>query len=458
MARPRKQTYTMEMYLRKIKDGDIDNSADVQRKFVWKPEQINGLIRTVLTDDYIPPIILGEENNTQLHIADGGQRSAALNLFRYGNYKITSSIEDSVIAFKKKNKDKNGKVIWEDAEFDIKNKTYEMLPPELKKGFNEYQLETVIHENCDRKRISKYIKIYNQQISMNVSQKAYTYIYNFAEYINKILENKFFADCSNYKESEKVKGVTERVVMETVMCMFHIDKWKKQTKQIAQYLNNNASKEEFEKLDDNLHRLENIITEDIKDVFNSKNSFVWLTLFNKFTEFGLEDIQFADFLREFKNCFQDRRVDGQTFGEVDKIKSTKDKTVVVTKLHILETLMKEFLHIEGKEEGNKIVPEEFIAEMVELPVKNVTEDMDLYEESLIDLENNRIRDGSKLLNEENHLSLLAMVAYSYKYDVDLDQWMEEYAAKYNTYFADQQKNFLHMKQSFNTYLQKGKVA
>ena len=62
MARPRKQTYAMEMYLKKMKNGDIDNSADTQRNFVWKAEQINGLIRTVLLDDYIPPIILAEED------------------------------------------------------------------------------------------------------------------------------------------------------------------------------------------------------------------------------------------------------------------------------------------------------------------------------------------------------------------------------------------------------------
>ena len=57
MARPRKQTYTMEMYMKKNRNGDIDNSADTQRNFVWKAEQINGLIRTVLLDDYIPPVL-----------------------------------------------------------------------------------------------------------------------------------------------------------------------------------------------------------------------------------------------------------------------------------------------------------------------------------------------------------------------------------------------------------------
>lgn len=50
MARPRKQTYTLKMYLDKIKDGDIDNNADVQRKMVWSKEQINELIVTVLMD------------------------------------------------------------------------------------------------------------------------------------------------------------------------------------------------------------------------------------------------------------------------------------------------------------------------------------------------------------------------------------------------------------------------
>lgn len=52
MARPRKQTYTMDMYLKKMKDGDICNNADVQRQFAWNNEQINELIITVLTDDY----------------------------------------------------------------------------------------------------------------------------------------------------------------------------------------------------------------------------------------------------------------------------------------------------------------------------------------------------------------------------------------------------------------------
>ena len=145
MARPRKQTYTLDMYLKKIQSKKICNDADVQRNFVWKNEHINELIATVLTDDYIPPIILGEENNSQLHIVDGGCRSAALMKFRYGNYKITSSIEDSMIPYQKRIVDAEGNTTWEESIFDIRNKTYDRLPEELTEKFYEYQIETVIH-------------------------------------------------------------------------------------------------------------------------------------------------------------------------------------------------------------------------------------------------------------------------------------------------------------------------
>ena len=118
MNRPRKQTYTMDMYLSKIKDRDIRNDSDTQRQFVWSNEQVNELISTVLTEDYIPPIILAEVDNSQLWIVDGGQRSSSFNQFRYGNYKITSAVENSIISYKKKVVNEQGDVFWEDATFE----------------------------------------------------------------------------------------------------------------------------------------------------------------------------------------------------------------------------------------------------------------------------------------------------------------------------------------------------
>lgn len=467
MAKPRKQTYTLDMYLDKVKDLDIRNDADVQRLFVWTNEQINELMVTVLTDDYIPPIILGEEDTSQLWIVDGGQRTAALKLFRYGNYKITSAIENSIIPYKSKARDEDGNVIldadgnivWEEAKFDVKNKTYEKLPDELKKRFNEYQIETVIHEHCDAHRVSQLIKRYNNHTSMNTNQKAFTCIDNYARDIREILSSRFFVDCSNYTEQEKTKGVIERVVVETVMCTDHFENWKKQMKAICTYLNKNAQKKDFEKLADNLHRLENVITDDIKDIFNSKDSFVFLTLFDKFIKLGVDDIGFGDFLREFKQNFRQvkRNKKGLLFDEIDKDMSTKDKQVVADKLDMLEDLMLEFLHIGEKGANNKSI-EEFIAENLGMDVKEVKSDMDFYSESLNVLLENTVKLDSRLRNEENRPSLLAMMVYSYKEDKDLDDWMSDYAKHNNTYWIDQAKSFRYMRDAFERYLKENKKS
>ena len=315
--------------------------------------------------------------------------------------------------------------------------------------FDEYQVETVIHEgNADM-----YLRRYNIHTSMNANQKMFVYLPKFAEKIRDISNKQFFINYCDINDNEKDKGTLERVISETVMTMFHFDQWNKNGKKFATYLNENASENEFNKLDSNLERLESVITDPTKTLFNSKDCFIWLTLFEKFTQYGLNDGKFGEFLDAFVSGLRNKSVDGKLFDTVDASGSTKDKSVIVDKLHILETLMKEFLHIE-----EPVVPETFIADMLDMPVKTVKEEMDCYEETLDGLENNTIRDGSKLLDVANRLSLLAMVAYSYKNDVDLDDWLEEYAANNNTYFIDQKKNFLHMVSDFKQYQQRMSIA
>ena len=451
MARPRRQVYTMEQYSKNVREGYITNNASTQRFPAYKPI-IDGLAVTILNDDYIPPLILAEEESGKTVIVDGGSRTAAFMMIRYGNHKIKPSVENPIIKYKKMEKDDNNKVIWSDAEFDIRNKTYEQFPKELQKKFDEYQVETVIHE-CDAETVSMYLRRYNVHTGMNANQKMFIYLPKFADHIRNIAGRNFFINNCDINDNEKEKGMLERVIAETVMSMFHFDKWNKNGKKIATYLNENASEDQFNKLDSNLERLENIITKETKTLFNSKDCFIWLTLFEKFTQFGLDDAKFGEFLNAFVDGLKDKPVDGKLFYTADEKGSTKDKSVVVDKLHILETLMKEFLHIEAP-----VTPESFIAEMVDMPVETIKEEMDCYEETLDGLEDNTSRDGSKLLDVANRLSLSAMVAYSYKNDVDLDDWLEDYAAKNNMYYPDQRKNYLHMLKSLTAFNQRTAVA
>jgi hypothetical protein len=456
MARPRKKTFTMLQYTENVNDGYISNNFKTQRFPKWKPI-VDGLAVTILNDDYIAPIILAENEDGQTQIVDGGSRTAAYMMIRYGNYKIKSSVEDPIIKYKSMSKDEKGKVAWTDATFDIRNKTYEQFPKELQKAFDEYQVETVIHE-CNTETVAKYLRRYNIHTGMNANEKMFIYLPNFADEVREITNRNFFVHNSAFTDSEKEKGLLERVVSESVMTMFYFDKWNKNGKKLASFLNNNAQKKDFEVLNSNIERLENIITEETKSLFNNKNSFIWFTFFNQFTKLGLDDSKFAEFLHNFVNGLRNTPVDGKFFDTVDELGSTKDKLIIKEKLHILETLMKGYLHIEDTD--NEVInEEEFIAEILELDKETIHNDMDFYKESLKDLKDVAIKDGSKLLQEDNNLSLLAMVVYSYKEDVDLDEWLTEYAKNNNTYFKDQKKNYLHMvKDLEKNYMEKNEVA
>ena len=209
----REQAIALSSYLKSVNSEDISENQDVQRMFCWDNPAINELIVTVLTEDYIPPIILGEEelggDLTQQYIVDGIQRTTALNKFRHMNWKTTKSFENSVIQYQAKMrddeghliKDEDGSILWENREFDIKNKTFEQLPDELKKKFDDYQIRIVIHQNCTMQEISKLVRRYNRNKSMGSNQKALTWIPTYARKIKNIANNEFYKNCVAYSKS-----------------------------------------------------------------------------------------------------------------------------------------------------------------------------------------------------------------------------------------------------------------
>lgn len=462
MARPRRQVYTMNQYLENESEGYISNNVCTQRNPKWKPI-IDGLMVTILTDDYIPPIILAEEECGRKFIVDGGSRTAAFKMLCKGNYKIKSSVEEPIISYKKIEKDENGKNIWVDAEFDIRNKTFSQFPKELQKKFYEYQVETVIHE-CDVEQAAKYLRRYNVHTAMNANEQLFIHIPKFADEIREIIQDRFFLDCTIIKEIEKDKGVLERVVSESVMCMFHFDNWNKNGKKMAKYLNENATNEEFEVFDNNVKRLEKIITKETKELFSTKDTFVWMTFFNRFTKLGLEDSKFADFLNAFVNGLREKDIDGKYFDTVDEHGSTKDKSVISDKLHILETLINDFLHIDNidtTETENNVVEEsdnteETILSFVQENANPAAteDDIEFYRDMVEDC----VRVDEPVY-QQCERAVIAIMAYACtkEQDEEFEKWIQKY--KNQTNFSPSQKtNFTYMKNSFDKYVQKGATA
>lgn len=352
----RKQTYSLDQYLKLMKAETIRTDQECQRlSGQWNPNMVNELIATVLTDNYIPPIILGEETVngiTKQWIIDGLQRSSSLSLFKYANIKITKNLDDYMVTYQRKVLDENGnpkrdeqrEIIWEFVEYDIRNKTYEQLPEELKDKFNEYQIEVAIHQDCDTTEISKLVRKYNNHKAMNQAQKALTYVDAFAREIREITENRFFLDVYSCSRKDKINGTFERVVGDMVLLCNYPDHYRKDTKQGFKWLNENGTIHDFNSLNNLLTRLTDSmeITTEIRTLFNSKNAYIFVAVFKAFTELGRKDKEFGEFLNWFVNGGNETEIDGKTWDVLNVSRSTRDSSVVHRKLNYLIALIKQY--------------------------------------------------------------------------------------------------------------------
>lgn len=353
MKNIRKQTYSLEQYLKLMKDETIRSDQEVQRMSgQWNPNMVNELIATVLTDNYIPPIILGEETVNGIvrqWIIDGLQRSSSLALFRYGNVRITKNIEEYMVTFQRKVKDQNGniqrdkrdEIVWETVEYDIRNKTYDQLPEELKDAFNSYQIELAIHQNCDTSEISKLVRKYNNHKAMNYAQKAFTYVDAFSREIRDITKNRFFLDLYSHNNRDRINGTFERVVGDMVLLCSYPDHYRKDTKLAFKWLNENATMADFLQLDDLLTRMTAVTenTKETRELFNSKNAYIFVAAFKAFTELGIEDSKFNDFMQWFVNGGNATEISGNTWFALDLKQNTRDSKVVHGKLDQLVALI-----------------------------------------------------------------------------------------------------------------------
>lgn len=516
----RTEKVTMYSYLNDIKDGDISRDQDVQRQFCSDNSFVNGIGVTILTGDYLPPIILGEVPQkdcgvVQQYVIDGNQRTTALSMIRYANYKFTSSTEDSVISYQEKKRDKNGVVIidddgnieWEIKEFDIKNKCYKDFPVPLQKIFDSYQVETVIHQDCNMKDLSKLVRRYNNHKSMNTSQKSLTYLDTFARKAKTISVEGFFKDSIDYSENQSNKGLYERIVCESVMSVFHLDNWKSSPKQMSIFLNEHGTTEEFDVISEYAKRLENVCGDKYQKIFVPKDIAVWFAAFDKFTKYELEDKYFTEFIDKFTSEMKDVDVDGETWNNCAKKRNTKDKKTMTVKIHILSKCIEDYFGISknnteiGKKEmidcenneKKSLVDTELKRNVVAENKKNTNEksgintdkgkiysgkkeekdilsflrqcvDENISEDDVKDYMDDLeiltldVNNKSRLLNNENRKSLLGIIAYSYKKDSQIDEWFIDYFDRMNCYDSDQKKNYLNMRNSFITYQKKHNVA
>lgn len=481
---------SLKDYLGDIRNENISESADAQRKFCSSNTFIDGLGVTILNHSYLHSLILGEVKKgdvVQLYQVDGNQRVGALMLIRYGNYKFGSKIEDSVIPYQRKVKDENGKIVrdekgdpvWEKAEFDIAKKTFADLPEELQRQFDTFQVKVATHRDCTMADISKLIRKYNSGTSMNASQKSFTYLDMYARKVKTIAATDFFNESTSLTENQNKKGVWESIVMRAMMTVFHLDDWKKSAKDMAVFLNHNASDMEFDLFHDMANSLCDVCGDAYKKLFNVKNIPIWFAAYDHFLKLGIENIKFRKFLDAFQEnlhmspveCEYDfKKLEGNiTWDKLDEQSGTTDGSLVKAKIDTLCQLIDEFFSIEKTEktetepvveENNNTVEETNEVEIdpvLKFAQDNVRdtiepEDIALYKDFLSDF----VKDESPIYKagEETVIALMAY-ATDIEKDAEFSEWIDRENSKNNTYSSSHKTNFTYLKRDFDEFLEKG---
>ena len=449
-------------YTEEVKEGDVNDNQDVQRYFCSDDPFVNGIGVTVLTGDYLPPLILAEvpikDGIVQKYIGDGLQRTTALMRIRYGNYKFTKNIEDSEIEYQSKVFDENGvavrdedgNFVWEKKIFDIKNKTYDDFPKELKKRFDNYQLRIVTYQNCTMEKVSKLVRKLNNHKGMNASQKALTWIPTYARQAKRIGEEGFFKNSMTHSDTDRKNGNYIQLVCNSVMALFHIDEFKKDSKSANAMLEEKSNHQEFETVRNILQRMEKCCRSSCKDVFVKKDISTWVVVFDKFSRLNLPDSKFAEFVQAIPTKLHNVKVGDWSYDLLYKEPGTTGKKLVAQKIDTYTALMMDYLHIDT--ETLIVKPEETTLSFVQ---ENANPDAT---EEDIEFYRDMVEDCVKVdepVYQQCERAVIAIMAYACtkEQDEEFEKWIQKY--KNQTNFSPSQKtNFTYMKNSFDSFVQK----
>ena len=461
----RTDKYSMYSLLQDKKNGDMNCNYILQREpFQWTTEEANRYFCRILSNLPIPEIILCEQKKKGLtisHLIDGLQRLSYAEAFKENRIKIGSAgAERHLIQYRDYVLDDNGnRVLDEDGLpeyemkiFDVTGKYYKDLPDELKKRFNNFNINVTKFFDCTDEQIADHIRDYNNHASMNKEQGGFLNVSaQTAGYIKNISQkNTFFKNCGKFTDNNVIKGKLERVVAESIMLMFFRDSWKAKLDTIYKYVDENATEQQFLKLNSHFNRLELALGEDNKDLkllLTPTTMPMWIAVFDKFTTYNMDDSNFVDFLNAYNTELKDKEIDGVSMADF-KDQQTKKKATITGKIDLLVKLMNEFLHIDTTEIENNT--EETILSFVQENADPTATDED------VSLYTDMVEDCVKIddpVYKECGTALVALMAYACQNDKDQDfeKWIENYRNK-SEFSPSQKINYTYMKRSFDNFI------
>lgn len=476
---------TMYQLIDQKRNGDMNCEYILQRKpFQWSTEERNRYICRILSNLPIPEIVLCEQNikgMTIAHLIDGLQRLSYAEAFKENRFKIgANGAERHLIQYRDFKTDENGNRVFDEDGIpifeikvcDVVNKKYQDLPDELKKRFNDFNVNVTKFFDCTDEQIADHIRDYNNHASMNSEQFGITKISpNTAKMIKSVTKNGFFKNCGKFTLANDVKGKIDRAVAEMVMLFFHKDNWKANVKATYGYIDENASQAEFDIISSDLSQLESVIEnegKEINNMFTTTYTPMWMAVFHKFLTYGKDLHMFVDFLNAYNNELKTTEIDGVSMEDF-KDQQSKKKATITGKVDLLIKLMEQYFGIDEDSTENNVVDnhEDVISanndeittdnglmNFIKNNIKDDVTDEDI--QDYADYVDDTVRISSPIYRQCKQ-ALIAIAAYVYQNNTDEEfaEFIDGYANNTYTFDQDQVINYNNMKCQFDQFLQKG---
>ena len=460
------ERYSISSIIKKMNNRTLRYDHPLQRESDQHSTKMkSNLMSDILQGNPIPALVFAEQIINGISIIwnlDGKQRSTNAKEFSEDKFKISKNVRRGIIQYQAIIKDENGEIVPDEngfpqaewREFDIRNKRFSQLPVELQEKFMDYCFDVTLYLNCSNEDIAYHMERYNEGKQMVSSQKGIIKLgEEYARMIKGISAMPFFKENGfNYTQSKN--GTIDRVCIESIMATEFLDDWKKTPEEMAEFLKQNATEEHFDNLEDTVERLEKVVTSDIAEMFDANDTFIYFSVFARFKKLGLDDGKFVEFMTEYVQSLHNMMKETEIDSETGKKKSTKDKIVVVDKINMVENLMNEFLHI-NKEDLDDVSVLDFVKENVNPDI--TADDIADYEQFYEDDVKIEADTSSKLLDDNNVNSMLALIAYVMNSNIKINvfkEWLINFFEENNTYNVDQKSNYIFMRDS----LQKMAVA
>lgn len=359
-------SYSIEEISRQMGKGYIRDDHILQRYGEqWNNIAKSELVADILKGKSLTQIIISEEYRKGIRfqwVIDGKQRCTILDSYLHDGFKISRTLEDSVVRYQTEEKDENGNILLDDEgfpkvnweTFDIKGKSYSQLPEDLQCIFKRRQIPILYNMDCTSDEIIADISRFNRGKPMNRIQNGWLHINeNFGSLVKDISELDFFQPtfpATSYTKTTEKNSSVLRVIVEGIMVCYFVNDFHPDLGKICDFLNVNASDHNFvdfyKMVEERLTPICKEIADVSKTIFNAKDSFIWFGIFFRFLKLNLgndNDGLFADFIKAFVESLHTKEIDEVSFDKLNEKKTTKDRSIVVAKVNLLEKLMIQFI-------------------------------------------------------------------------------------------------------------------